>query len=67
MIVRKQLCANETQLVDHESLGLKPRAPSKSVNIRVFTSIGSTVSNRAKIHFERRLMNNTNELNFQEL
>ena len=63
----QQLCANEMQLVDLDAWGLKPRAPIKSVTSRTFTRIGKNALNRAKLGFERRFMNSTNEKIFQEL
>ena len=63
--VRKQMGDNEVQLEDHESLWLKPRAPSKSVDVSTFFSIGSTESSGSELEFERRLVSSTNEQVFQ--
>ena len=58
------MSAKSIELVDHEAWGVKKNPPRTPVDVDSFTSISKTVLQRAKLEFERRFMNNTDDTLF---
>ena len=65
-LVYTKLSATSIELVDHDAWGIKKNPPRTLVDVDSFTSIGKTVLQRAKLEFERRFMNNTNDTTLYE-